>query len=888
MIVVVVAIPIVIVLAWYWLFSKTAGRLGPETRLKIWHGLFLAFFVVYATMLATWLAAGIVAAVAHHDSAFHTRLHSYGGAPDVMSVTATDAQPFTIDGSKRIREITLRAGGTARVRLTVEPFGHLRFMVHNISIWRGSTPLFQGEPISPEPIELAGGGTGLQPRTITYEFPAPAAGTYTYRCQIHPRFQQGTVRVLPASAPVTHPAEHQSLRDLARRVAEVSHHGEHAWATAVDYAFSFVNFGLGIFLVALRPRERAARIFGIAMIGTAAAYNLQTHAALALHPFFDDPVHTILHPLTGVAYIYALVVFPDGRLVPRWSNGFGRVVYRAAFFGAAMLILRTTGSILPDFSAHPAALVLTFGMIIPLVGIAAQAYRLRTAQTSEARQQSRLLLWALATSAAFGFVLLAALRIDLSALLHPNLVDPTALGSQEAVAFRVFQPLFVVIPLALFVGILRYRLWDVDLVVNKALVYGTLAGIAGALYVSVVVLLGGAVGGRLGLSLVVTVAVALAFDPLRARLQRVANRLVFGERASPYEVMAEASHRIAGAGSTDETLTAVAEAALRGVGAAKATVELRLPGGATRRASWPPGVDGDARSDRVVDVVHGVERIGEIAVAKRPGDPLRPAENRLLTALAKQVAPALQSVRLAEQLRMRLAELHTTAAELAASRQRLVRAADAERRRLEQEIHGGVERQLIEIADRLADAERCAASDRGRAGAILERVGLDTNETQEGLRELARGIFPPLLSDKGVIPAIESQIRKLGITIEFRTVGSTERFDPRSEAAVYFCCTEALRRIARTPDVQTSLSLVSSDDWVTFTVRERGRLAVVPTWMDDAVFQGLEDRVEALGGTLSLRVEPGEGTSFVGRVPAQVADVQMAASLSGSNAGLLA
>lgn len=873
---------------WFLLFSGRVRTATPTARRKLWHVMFMLFFIGYSAALAAWMVSGIVAAVAHHNDAFHERLHAYGGAPDTVLVEATDAQPFRIDGSRRIREMTIRSGGTAKIalRVSADVDGEYIVFTHNISVRDGTTTIFRGEEVAP----IRGGEAdefnplGLQDGFALYEFPAPPPGLYSYQCDLHPEYQRGTVRVVPASATSTEVIE-PGTRDMARRIAEVSHLGQDLWKTIADYLFSAVSFGLGIFLVVLRPHERAARIFGVAMVGTAAAYNLQGHAALAVHSAFDDPLHTLLHPLTGIAYIYALVTFPDGRLVPRWSKRLVRIGYRFAFFFGAMILLGVTGSALPDFATHPAALVVTFGMVIPLIGIAAQTYRLRKATTSETRQQSRLLVWALIASAAFGLVLLVALRINIPALLQPNRVDPTLITSTEGLAFRVFQPLFVVIPIALFAGILRYRLWDVDLVINKALVYGTLAGIIGALYVGIVVGLGGAVGGRLGLSLAATVIVGLAFDPLRERLQRIANRLVFGERATAYQVMTDASHRLAGATSADEMLAAVAEAAGRAVGAARARARLHQPVGETRAASWPPGDDTDIAFDRTIDVVHQGRLLGQISVAKKPGDTLRPGENRLLSALASQVAPALQNIRLAEELRARLAELQSTARELGASRSRLARAADAERRRLEQEIHHGVEHQLLEISEQLAAADRTVGRSRKKAAEILESVAGRANDTQEALRDLARGIFPTLLADKGVIPAIESLVRKSTAPAEVAIASMPERFDPRAEAAVYFCCVDVLRRLARRDDTRPSIDLASADGWVTFAIRD-GAPGAEP--LDVADLQVLVDRVEAVGGTLEVVAGNGSGAALLGRVPLQVPDAQMAASLSGSNVDLLA
>jgi signal transduction histidine kinase len=283
-----------------------------------------------------------------------------------------------------------------------------------------------------------------------------------------------------------------------------------------------------------------------------------------------------------------------------------------------------------------------------------------------------------------------------------------------------------------------------------------------------------------------------------------------------------------------------------------------------------------------VPVVHRGEDVGEIAVARRPGDPLRPADNRLLDALASQAGMALEGIRLADQLRARLTELQGTTRELAASRRRIVTARDAERSRLERQIHDRVERRLLEMAEALERAERTLPRSRPRAMALLDGVAAEANEVQEALRDLARGIFPPLLSDKGLVPALESQARKFGVPLVV-AAGLQERFDPRAEAAVYFCCVEALRPLAGHPDgPPVTVEVAADGGWIRFVVREGGRRGGDASASD---LQVLADRVEAVGGRLEIRMESVEGWTISGRVPAQLPTaVQTSASLSGSKA----
>lgn len=880
-------------LVWFLLFSGRVRTATPVFRARLVHIAFTGFFVLYGFGIVMWLTAGLIAAIAGHSPAFHERMHAYGGAPAVLSVSVSDIEPFNIDGSSRIREMTLRAGRRSTIEFTNEACEYAcgagdevpepAAFEHNISIYRLSgEPVFVGARIRPSESDA---DPGPDPVTATYTFDTPEPGMYEYRCDVYPLVMRGSVRVLPAAVPLTHPQEDPGFRDDSRRIAAVSHQAEDVSDIILDYAFSAVSLGLGIFLVLLRPRERMARIFGVAMIGTAAAYNLQSHSALAtIEPF--DFLHSLLHPITGVTYIYALVLFPDGRLIPRFSRPMLRLGYRVAFFIAAMILLGITGAVLPDFNQHPAALVLTFGMAIPVIGMVAQGYRLRRAPSSEARQQSRLLLIALAASFAFGLIVLLVLGIDLRTLFQPDAADTTAINVADGRAFRAFQPLFVVIPLALFAGILRYRLWDIDLVIRRTIVYGALAAFIGAVYVGVVVGLGGAVGGRTGLSIAATVLVAVAFDPLRSRLQRIANRLVYGERASPYDVMADVSHRLAGMTSPAQALPAIAEAVARGVGAERARVTLVTPGGDRVEVTYPPDDPGTAPYDRTLPIAHQSEPVGELAVGKRPGDPLRAAENRLLEAIGSQVALALHGLRLTERLRTRLEDLKRTTAQLERSRHRIVSAQDAERSRLEREIHDRVESRLIAIDAMVEQAERASKAG-ARTAALLEEAAAEANRVQDTLRDLARGIFPPLLSDRGVTSALEGYARKIGASVAVRASGLGGRFDPNAEAAVYFCCIEAIRSAARRADgSRIRVDLAVDDDWVSFEVRDRAH-GLSDAAMTGADLQLIVDRVEAVGGRMEIVASP-EGTTISGKVPLQPLDADHStASRSGSKADLL-
>jgi signal transduction histidine kinase len=285
----------------------------------------------------------------------------------------------------------------------------------------------------------------------------------------------------------------------------------------------------------------------------------------------------------------------------------------------------------------------------------------------------------------------------------------------------------------------------------------------------------------------------------------------------------------------------MAEAAARGVGGVAARVTLLLPDGSQRVNTWPAGVDLGTFSAQL-PVRYKDAAIGEIAVRKRPGEPLTPGEQRLLSDLAAQAGLVLHNVRLAAELRAQFERLSVQAAELRASRQRIVTAEENERRRLEEQIRGGVERELESIKLQLADTHRTLGQDADEVSHRLERLTLATQETLDRLRELARGIFPPILADRGVVSALQARLRKddRTITVEAASDFEKTRFDPEVESAVYFTVLEALRRATSSSAIRLS--------------QQNGELRFsIDGLTPNGEMLDSQDRIAALGGEFHLR-----------------------------------
>ncbi|HET7237057.1 MAG TPA: histidine kinase [Actinomycetota bacterium] len=427
----------------------------------------------------------------------------------------------------------------------------------------------------------------------------------------------------------------------------------------------------------------------------------------------------------------------------------------------------------------------------------------------------------------------------------------------------------IVFAISLGIAILRSRLFDIDVVVSRAVVFGLLAAFITVVYVGLVVGIGALVESRGDalLSAIAAALVAVAFQPVRRWAQRLANRLVYGERATPYEVLSEFGRRVSEGYEAEDVLVRMARILGEGTGS-EAAVWLCVGRRLEPAARWPPEgampapveLDGDdelpvlAAASIAVPVRHEGELLGALSVTKPPAEPLTPTEERLVDDLAHQAGLVLRNAALIAELR--------------ASRQRLVAAQDEERRRLERNLHDGAQQQLVALSVKLGLLKRVAGDVDPTAEALIDDLQAETQDAVETLRDLARGIYPPLLADRGLRAALEAQARKAALPVEISADG-IGRYPQEVEAAVYFCCLEALQNVAkhagarravvRVDEADGVLRFAVADDGVGFDARAAGT--------SSTGLQGIEDRLSALGGSLEVRTARGEGTTLVGRIP---------------------
>jgi signal transduction histidine kinase len=652
----------------------------------------------------------------------------------------------------------------------------------------------------------------------------------------------------------------------------------HEWRDAFAFAPVLLAFaGVGAFVASHRPRNAIGWLLLAEGLGAALGLAGLTYAKHAVRSGAPPTAASwvawaaVLFIEAFVPLVLVLLLYPDGRLPSRrWRPAVWLIVgantlllavaatSNVAFEAAAPAGLAAPLALIPDRIASPLVNDLEVMMLLLfLLSAAGCVVRYRRAG-GVVRQQIKWFAYA-GIVAALGFVLLALMSND------------------PVIAFIVLVPL---IPVAAGIAIMKYRLYDIDVVISKTIVYGSLAAFITLVYVVIVAGIGSLGPGflqassrpNLGLSIVATAVVAVAFQPVRERAQRLANRIVFGKRATPYEALSEFAGRMGASYAADDVLPQMAQILAEGTGASRAVVWLKDGDMLVAGATWPAETGPPQRlalaggeppvvagAGRVALVPYQGETLGALSVEKRPGEPLTPVEGRLTSDLAAQAGLVLHNIGLTEQLRARLAELQ-------ASRLRIVTAADDQRRRIERDIHDGAQRQLLTIESILALAESVAGQDDERERALVAQLQAETSGALETLRELARGIHPPLLADRGLIAAVTNQAGKAPVPVAVDADG-VGRYPAEIESAIYFCCVEALQNATRhAPGSAVRISLAGDQRQVMFAVTDDGPGFDPAAPAAGSGLRNMSDRLAALGGSCQVHSRPGRGTTVTGRI----------------------
>ncbi len=641
------------------------------------------------------------------------------------------------------------------------------------------------------------------------------------------------------------------------------------------WAYTVAAFFGGLYSTALVPLVLAIPADVEASDSMLIPADLAWLAAISATVLAAGWIPSFLLPLT-----IGLLLFPNGQVPsPRWRWA---LRFQTTTLGLAFLLacaannprstrtVPTPGGTLGDL----AEVFILLALLSSLLGIASLVVRYRNGD-AVIRHQIR---WIASGGA---FVVIGELAMRLIWGVRAGSVDPT------------IQMLINLVPLALliaafWVAVTKYRLYEIDVIISKSVTYLGLGAVITGLYVLVVLgpllVVGAADDGGPGLLLPIlaTGAVAIAFEPVRVRMQHLANRLVYGERATPHHVLSQMIARLAdtrpGAGTQD-----LARLLAGSTGADHAVVWLRsgdtfTPDGVWRRDGAEPSQTasvnsspGSALPNNALPnnettlsrlVVHRDEVFGAVTIVKPKTDPVTPGDSELLTDVAAGFGLLLRNIGLNRELLERATEVRE-------SRRRLIAAQDAERHRLERDLHDGAQQRVVALKVKLGIARTIAQ--REGADTIAERLdGLakTAQSAVDDLRAVAHGIYPPLLESDGLEAALRAIGRKSTIATELNIHG-LDRYGRSIEQTAYFCVTEILERAHMSGATSARVEIASRNGELVAEI-------LVGNLETELDLGPVGDRLDAAGGALTVTDLPSEERSIITSLPLATIDGALA------------
>ena len=425
-------------------------------------------------------------------------------------------------------------------------------------------------------------------------------------------------------------------------------------------------------------------------------------------------------------------------------------------------------------------------------------------------------------------------------------------------------------PLSMGIAITRYRLFNIDVIINRALVYGTLTTLVIGVYIGIVSYLGTLLQLHNGIisPLIATGVVAVLFQPLRERVQRGVNRLMYGERDEPYTVLARLGQRLEGALATDELLPTIAETVARALKLPYAAIA--LPHDDTMRlaaeyAAQPP----TAGKMRAASVTHTLplvaqgETVGELRLALRHGEQeLSAADMRLLNDLSRQAGLAVQAARLTSDLR------HLTV-DLQQSRERLVTAREEERRRLRRDLHDGLGPALASLTFKVDAARNVLRRDPVKADALLEGVAEQMQATIADIRRLVYDLRPPALDQLGLVAVLKQHTVHVdsGTRVFVQASDDLPPLPAAVEVAAYRIALEAITNVVRHAGAQhCTVSIAVDCHTLVVNIRDDGRGLSAHRHVGVGL-RSMHERAAELGGTCTIETAPTGGTIVRAQLP---------------------
>ena len=549
-------------------------------------------------------------------------------------------------------------------------------------------------------------------------------------------------------------------------------------------------------------------------------------------------VSSLFDSINLTILVLVFFLFPDSRFVPRWTRWIvGLQIGFAIFF-----------AFLPRFTselANSMAVVSFLGILCSLV--IAQVYRYWRVSTPTQRQQTKWVVYSMVVSITSVVGLLASFQPQPGSLL----------SGLDIIANLLLTP----IPISFAVAILRFRLWDIDIIINRTLVYGALTACIVGIYILVVGYLGALfrTGNNLLISLVATGLVAVLFQPLRGLLQRAVNRLVYGQRDEPYRVVSRLGQRLEAALASEAVLPTIVETVAQALKLPYAAITLQQDGTMVLAATFGQAADEMLR----LPLSYQSELIGELVLAPRgPGESFTPTDRALLSDLARQAGVAAHAVRLTTDLQRLTSELQQSRTELVTTR-------EEERRRLRRDLHDGLGPALGSLTLQLDTARNLFKSDPPAADALLVDLKTQVQTAITDIRRLVYELRPPTLDELGLVSALREQVtryRQPGLSITLNAPEDVPPLPAAVEVALYRIAQEALTNVVRHAHAQHCVLTLEVGNDACLEVRDDGQ-GLPQDYRAGVGLTSMRERATELRGTCAIAPGTAGGMCVLIRLP---------------------
>lgn len=576
-------------------------------------------------------------------------------------------------------------------------------------------------------------------------------------------------------------------------------------------------------------------------------------------------LYQVLKGLSWTAFFYFLFTFPNGVFSPDWLRWLLLIPV------CVVLLWLITG--LPAWdSAEEYGIVASVSLL--WVGVIAQFYRYRWRASREERQQTKWLLFGLLLVMLVNFIWVMAFQAFQIQSAEGRVFFNT-------VGYLLLTTGPVSIAVSLTFAILRYRLWDIDILINRTLVYTILTTVIVLIYITLVNLAGSLLNATLPGSLLATGVIAISFQGLRERIQRSVNRFMFGQRDEPLRVLERLGGQFKTAVTPESLLTNAVNTITSALKIPYAAIYIRHEQEETLQAE-----QGTSRTPTVgFPLIYQNERVGALVVGQRsPGEALSQADQSVLENIAQQMSAVVHSVRLMTDLRR--------------SRERLVTTREEERRRLRRDLHDGLGPALASQTLKIDAALDLIAVDPAEASALLKEVKAQSQTLVADVRLLVYELRPPALDELGLVAAMTSAVTQLraaekGLTITIDVPENLPGLPAAVEVAAYRITMEAITNVikhagarecrvrfgitptnATSPPNLLSASREGAAMWAALTPMHQFQIEIIddgrglPNPLTPGVgLNSMRERAEELGGTFSVRGRETGGTHITVILP---------------------